>query len=353
MATADFDQTAVPPEKTLAKTAQKKHWRRSGDSTYYNWLLFGGNRPTPITCLADSTRPEVGYQCAFPRLFRFGEQLSWSMEIGESLFAEKDAGESQELSLFGHILDDALENQFEPVMCFPNSDHVQRLSQSFSMIHFLDLWKMTLVLQPHRLLPANVPKFFATGGFSPLLLSRHLSRSMMRRLDSADIRILRPGTFGTWADELWRQTRLRKEAGVVKDFDYLRWRYDEHPDTYRIYQAMQGNKTAGLLVTKIRAKSEDDIYGMIVDLMLPSHNRLVLHKLLLEAEMDFISEKCIAIDTWLAPHAFFIPALFSFGFIPTTRQPLLLQASQLSNIKKKRWGNPRHWFLTMGDTQLA
>lgn len=250
----------------------------------------------------------------------------------------------------GQIIDDSLERGFDLVFGFPNKVSYQGYIKKLSMTHFLSLWRLALPLGPSGILFKDKPSYFSTTIFELFNAVRTAWIRVKCRQDKS-MRVERNCRVADWADELWLQEKKHFEAGVVKNADYLRWRFDTNPDEYNIYKGKdQTGKALGLLVTKVRRKEDGKVFGFIADIMVPSRNRAVFNRLLLEAELDFKRAGVILVDAWTTSNRFYLYGLLSFGFFPVTRLPFIVPIVQARALRRKGWDSSNRWVLTMADS---
>jgi GNAT superfamily N-acetyltransferase len=325
-------------------------WKRSGDADYYAWKLFGGDSPIPNGYVARDDGRAVGYQASCHRRFRFGQTPTWATELGDSMVHSEYRRQGMWESLTAHVIDNALEHSFYPVYGFPNKLSYPGYIKKLSMTKLLDVWRLVMVHQPEKLSEdMHVPAWTIKAANAPFMAARSISRRMMA-LVRRPVKVERVVNIGEWANDLWESARTNDEAGVIKDREYLHWRFEQNPDVYRIYRATRYGQTLGMLVTKVRAQTPDKVYGFIADMLVPSYDRSVMHALLLEAEFDFQADQVVLIDAWSTLHPFYLPTLVSFGFVPAMRLPFIVPQSQAHILVDNGWGASRRWVLTMADS---
>ncbi len=324
-------------------------WKRSGDKPYYDWKLFGGKRPDPIGRVARAGERMAGYVASCHRPFRFGSKIGYASELGD-VMTHPDYRRQGMFETLGQAVIQAGEaSGYFPIYGFPNPVAYPGWVRKMDMAHVFDVWRMVLPLKPEALLPDVLPNW------SGSILGSGLSagRAGLRRLIGPcrqDLTVDRVTSFGPWADLVWHDALNRSEAGVVKDADYLCWRYDENPDTYRIYRATLNGHPAAWLVTKVRAESRDRVFGFLADFCVPAYQPRIFHALLKLAEADFRADGVCLVDAWITPHRFYLSALAGFGYIPVKRLPFIVPKTQVERLRREGWAHPRHWVLTMADS---
>ena len=326
-------------------------WKRAGDADYYQWKFYSEGLPKPNGRVATIGDDVVGFQSSCHRRFRFGPRTFYSTELGDSMTHPDYRRQGMWGTITRQVIDDALERGFMPVNGFPNTFSYPGYIKKQSMVHYLNLTRLALVLRPIPLVMKSVLPLALSETFSRL--SDNIREAWIRIACGIDpsIRVNRDCKVSAWADQLWEHEMGRMEAGVVKDAEYLRWRFEKNPDDYRIYLASdQHGEPLGFLITKIRENEHKGTFGFIADMLVPGRNRKVLHRLLFEAEKDFKKADVALVDVWTTPISFYLYSLISYGFLPVTRLPFIIPASQAELLRHKGWGSSRRWLLTMGDS---
>jgi GNAT superfamily N-acetyltransferase len=158
--------------------------------------------------------------------------------------------------------------------------------------------------------------------------------------------------FDERVDELWKRVSSQYQAAVLRDKEYLNWRYVAVPDRhYSIYIAARSDTVAGYLVLS-RIEADNSTLGIVVDLLAESG----------EAADGLISA---AVERCRQEKA----ALVWSGRIAGTplaaayRRNGFLAVPFAKSIGIKGWSNspsiarqlqdPKNWFLQMGDSDEA
>lgn len=176
------------------------------------------------------------------------------------------------------------------------------------------------------------------------LRRRSASRGSARtRLDAFDDR----------ADALWERARGTAQAMVVRDRQYLNWRYRERPDaTYTLFGAERESKLDGFLVARTGTHLGMR-WGYLVDFLAAEAGSDVLSSLIDTTLDEFRSLRIAAVSCYATDPAI-RRTLFRHGFFPTPqRDPIHFGC----HIRAKRtdlqnFATLRRWYVTMGDSDL-
>ena len=196
---------------------------------------------------------------------------------------------------------------------------------------------------------------------SPVLGSIGAALNAATRAASAPIRargnrdgsVVRLKSFDDRADVLWERARRPAKAMVVRDHDYLNWRYCQRPDaSYSVFGVERASELAGFLVAR-----SDTLRGMrwgyLTDFLASENSGGVLSSLVGEA-LDEFRRAGIAAVSCFATDAAARRVLFRHGFVPVPwRHPVnfryRLEAARTDLLK---FASIREWYVTMGDADF-
>ena len=326
-------------------------WKRAWDGAYYQWKFYSEGLPQPNGRVAAIGGDIVGFQSSCHRRFRFGPRVFWSTELSDAMTDPDYRRQGMWSSIARQVTESAIEREFMPVTGFPNKYAYPGWINKFGMDHFFNLWRLALALRPPPIASKpGLTEALEVVASAPIDLIRRAWTHIGCRIDQS-IDVERDCKVGEWVDQLWKEERGRIEAGVVRDADYLCWRFEKNPDEYTIYLAKRGSgKPLGFLVTKTRKKERNGTFAFIADMLIPSRDRKILHRLLYEAEKDFRKAGAVLVDAWTTSIPFYLHSLLSYGFFPVARLPFIIPVPQANFLRDKGWGSSRRWVLTMGDS---
>ena len=334
----------------LTKVTYGEMWKRAGDAGYYEWKLFRDEAPNAPGFVAVAEDQVVGSLLSCRKRFRMGSQVSWAMERGDAMTHPDYRRQGMWQELMSKLSTEGDEQGAFPVMGFPAPEPFLGHKKKFSQRAFLNIWRMVLPLNPAafkvQLGLHAVPSWLLFWFYWVIrslwqIFQPHRDRIKVEKVDN----------FAVWADQLWQEESSRQEVGVIKDAAYLQWRFGSNPDGYSIYLATSvSGKPVGFLVTKIRSRSNQEIYGMIADLMVPSRRRSILNQMFIAAIRDFRASEVMLVDAWTSPIPFSRHGLLNFGFIPVKKHPMVILEKHAEQIRSEGWGDPKRWVIMMADS---
>jgi hypothetical protein len=185
---------------------------------------------------------------------------------------------------------------------------------------------------------------------APLRLALRPLESASRSSGGAVTRLDR---FDNRADELWTSARRAQNVMVIRDYQYLNWRYFERPDaTYLVYGFERASRLEGFLIARL-GTYHGMPWGYLVDFLAPDGSGDVLRALIGEALAELRRLKVAAVSC-LATDPAVRNALFRSGFLPAPqRHPVkFARFIRTSRTDLAHFIALKRWYLTMGDGDL-
>lgn len=206
-------------------------------------------------------------------------------------------------------------------------------------------WQATLRTQTqNRLLSAIGP---AAGS----LLSAVVFRPGKTRCPDG-LTIGQVGQFDDRVDQFWRKVSGQYQAIVLRNKEYLNWRYVAAPDgRYSILVAGRPEAIAGYLVFNC-AEADQTMTGLIVDVLAESRK---VAECLISAAVEYCRQEKAAL-VWSARIAgtSLAAAYRRQGFIAVPfAKSIGIKGWSTSPSIVSRLQDPRNWFLQMGDSDEA
>jgi len=104
-------------------------------------------------------------------------------------------------------------------------------------------------------------------------------------------------SFGKEADILWLKTKKLKNS-IIKDKEYLHWRYIENPDNYTIMKFFSNKEISGILVLKTTMRKGVK-FGEIVDIIVDD-SLIGIEKDIIKYAVHFFNENdCSIVQAWV------------------------------------------------------
>lgn len=191
-------------------------------------------------------------------------------------------------------------------------------------------------------------RLFATGAKLALLaLSRRRKTPFFDGLTITQV-----SSFDERINEFWTKVSSQFQIMVVRNKDYLNWRYVAIPDVnYLIYIAEKTGQIYGYLV--LRCLQQDDVKaGRIFDILAQSEEiaQCLVSKAVEHCEREKVD--FIIINGSMIANKIYLKSLRKNGFIaiPFIKGGRFIAYSSSPHISKDFLRNPENWLVQMGDS---
>ncbi len=135
---------------------------------------------------------------------------------------------------------------------------------------------------------------------------------------SSTIEVRDVESFDERADALWERVREEFDYAVMRNRDYLNWRYiDPRAGVYRVRAAMDGDELAGFMVTG--ANGTDEVDAQVVDLLVLPGRNAVLRALVADAVAHARGEGAETVTVQMPQRHPYREAFLRAGFVKAHR----------------------------------
>ena len=176
-----------------------------------------------------------------------------------------------------------------------------------------------------------------------------------RRKNRGDIKISKIKAFDQRADKLWANVSGDYQIRVLKNKEYLDWRYTALPgNEYEIYAAEKQEEIRGYLVFKCMSQRGLKT-AYVLDLIAPLQDRTAAYFLVKKALED-LREKQVDIVAYPVitsrnlKKTLHKTGIFTFPFLNRIF-PFVIHASQ-PEISESMLRNPENWLVQIGDSDI-
>jgi len=170
-----------------------------------------------------------------------------------------------------------------------------------------------------------------------------------RKIGSRDIKIEQKPEFPKEVDQLFRELSPEFPNLVIRDYSYLKWRYDQNPQhNYDNFFGYRSGKLAGFCVCS-RTERKGITIGLIVDLFASPSDEELIASLVKTAIQRFSKQKMMLVSCMLTKESPFKKILNKLGFIfPIKRFPFIIRRNT-DDLDINNLITPRNWHITYGD----
>jgi len=189
----------------------------------------------------------------------------------------------------------------------------------------------------------------ASIGAKASVAARHVSQPF-HRTSTVNGSVVRLDTFDQRVDALWKKARRPASAMVVRDHQYLNWRYCQRPDAiYLRYGLERASELDGFLVARV-GSYRGMRWGYLVDFLAEEHSGAALASLIRAAVDDFRQIGIAGVTCYATENAT-RGVLFRNGFFPVRpREPdRFVRFFRAERTDLAKFAALKRWYLTMGD----
>lgn len=156
-------------------------------------------------------------------------------------------------------------------------------------------------------------------------------------------------SFDEAADHLWEEAKEYFKVIVIRNANFLNWRYIARPDVpYFAYGAYNQGKLVGYCILKLY-REDQLLRGHFIDLFtIPGKQEY--GRFLVQNGLEFFKKARVSeVTLWMQGSLFFQEILEEYGFKEGTSRPMICRFS-LEPDKFKPILTKDNWYFTMGDT---
>ncbi|MFH0861119.1 MAG: GNAT family N-acetyltransferase [Candidatus Altiarchaeota archaeon] len=303
----------------LDRRLEDHPWNRTDLSNWY-WKYADAN-PSGKSFIWVMTEDEkiIAHFAAVPfRLKVFDEEIIASHTIA-ALVESKYQNRGLLKFISDKLFEDLKENNIPVTYGFPNkrSYTLHKGFMGYSDLIFFDALKIT---KPNLVGKQELPGF--------------------HKIDK----------FGDDFDNLWDSCRKDYKIAVVRNKNYLNWRYIQRPDwKYFPFGVYKGKTLGGYTVLKLY-REDKILRGHILDVFTCSGDKDTLDKLV-DGSLNFFSEHNVdEVTCWIWGNPLFEEVLEEKGFSKeNTKIPLVIRMNKQFDYAEEIKDN-MNWYFTMGDS---
>ena len=236
-----------------------------------------------------------------------------------------------------------------PFLGFPNKRALDfEVKMGFSEIS--SLFSQVLILDMKSFLYNKIGKRFVSFLAGAVWNSIYKLCFSPWRLDR-EISITKISSFDDRFNRFWQEVSYDYPIIVVRNAEYLNWRFVEAPFEYHIYAATQDERILGYIVLR-QIERGGLKRGIVVDLLTKAHDGKTLKTLLVKAITYFKENRCVVAETpLLTSRKIYYKALCRFGFL-IKRFRIYFDGYAKDEQLIARIKDPDNWFITAADPDL-
>ena len=184
------------------------------------------------------------------------------------------------------------------------------------------------------------------GGIYNFIFANYL-----RIIKHPGLTVSRISIFDDKFDGLWQDASRDYSILVVRDKDYLNWRFINTPIEYRVYSSVKEGKLSGYIVLKVE-EVDNVIKGKVAELFVKSDDTASAEALLLEAMRYFIQCKCVTAECLMhSSKKSYQSSLTKLGFFIKRAQKKFIGYAQ-DKVLSEEIGDFNSWFISAADPDV-
>ena len=287
---------------------------RSHEPEYYKWKYETNPYAEPVAWVAESNKHIVGLMSAVPRMLWIHGREVLVAESGDTFVDPDYRGGNLFFKLAQKVYSDCDKRGFNFICGIPNPVSYPVITEILmykplfmckSLVRPLNfdtvIQKKMRINTASKLLGTGLKKFYNT------IWSINKDDSVfIKQAENAD------NAF----NQLWEKNSLFLNYGFVKDSKYIKWRFFDNPDEYKVFILKDQGKNSGWISLKF-SKVMGLTFAQIVDYLLPKNKK----KEFIVSIINYCAERGADFaEIWAVYDSILYSELRKTGFIPRKKE---------------------------------
>ncbi|MBN1136101.1 MAG: GNAT family N-acetyltransferase [Anaerolineae bacterium] len=311
--------------------------------------------------LAEDENGEIVGQCALrPLRMKIGERIGLGTLQLDSMIHPDFQRQGMFTKLTTRAYDQVSEQGVHLVYSFPNRNSQYVYTHKLGRVTLCDRIPLfAKILNVRNILDRRIGNRLLLSLAAPVgQAATGLFYALRGGTPSADCRLERVSRFDEGVDRLWEKASAPYSILVVRDREYLNWRYVENPtEEYVLLTAKRSEETVGYVVLKCESRFGLQI-GFIVDMLTIPDEPTIGSCLISEAVTHFRKQRMDLACCLMLEHVPYAQSLRDSGFLIVPEklfpQSLNLSVRRLSDEYSDSFiTDPGNWFITWGDHDMV
>ena len=334
-------------KKSMGKTESIKHW---------NWEYKDNPSNRIEIILAIDKENIVGHYAVIPVKMKIKDEINL-MSLSLDTMTHKDyRGRGIFPKLASKLYKELGESGISITFGFPNKNSINGFISKLNWVEISDV--------PIQILPLNfknlIYRYFKNKAFSNFLgnIFNFMFKLFFKMKPIKSNNIIKINDFDNRFNKLWDLAKNEFIIGIVRDKEYLNWRYFQKPEeNYIVFAIKSETELKGYITLKIENRFGLKV-GLIMDILTIPSNISFQNDLITHAIYYFKKNNVDIISIIMFPHWRYYNTLKSNGFIKMYKVILpekIYFGARLNNSKLNRQFimEPKNWYLTWGDTDVV
>ena len=318
---------------------------------HFQWKYFQNPIHPSRVRIAEDQNQVIGSQASTFKRLRVGETHFLCAELGDGFTHPQYRRQGVFTKVTTEVCDQLRQDGARVIYTQPNDNSYPGLMK----LGFEDVLRPIPVFTILNV--ASVWKRKAIGRFASRLslpLAKMVAGIVFRRLRvpvPPQVTVSEISSFDERVDQLWQRVSIDYPVAVVRNREYLNWRYVNKPDEYVIHTVGDGRLLQGYLVTKCQTSPGGLNQGYVVDVLVAKDQPIMLQILLSAAMEHFRSRNVDIVLAWVLKSTRLHQLFRQARFVARGKKlHFLIRTNAMKASDQARLRNPANWLFTMGDT---
>jgi hypothetical protein len=326
----------------------KTQENRSYEPEYYSWKYAENPAGMPIARIMEEGAEVAGLFAVVPKRIKLGSQNIIGYEMVDGMLAPHLQGKGIFAELVDSAFDEVKGREGYFLYGMPNDRSYPVFIHAYGFIEPFRIRWLVRPMNPSNILDSKIKLGFLNKilGYGAEKLLEALF-PVKRYQDESNGVFKRMCSVDTEVASFWDTISREYGFALVKDNDYLNWRYIDNPDQYEIYELRLNGELQGLVFLKY-GKARKLKVGFISDILTRRYDVRSL-KTLMNHTFRIFDENGVDIVSCEVPAGdFFYKTLRKFGFINASKNHhIIVNGSHhtIASLPK----SPSEWLLFPGD----
>ncbi|MCD6115432.1 GNAT family N-acetyltransferase [bacterium] len=287
---------------------------RSHEPEYYKWKYETNPYREPVAWVAESKNRIVGLMSAIPRMLWINGREVLVAESGDTFVDPDFRGGNIFLRLAQKVYSDCNERGFNFICGIPNPVSYPVITKIFMYKPLFICKSLVRPLNFDMIIQKKIP----VNAISKLLGMgiKKIYNTIWSINKDDSVFIKQAENADSVFDQLWEKNSMFLNYGFVKDSKYLKWRFFDNPDEYKIFNLSEHGETIGWISLKF-STVVGFTFAQIVDYLLPKEK----HKVYIRSIINFCADTGVDFaEIWAVYDSMLYSELRKTGFMSRKKE---------------------------------
>lgn len=320
----------------------------NNDPAYWDWKYFQNPAGEHMVTVAVDGSKIVGVQGYLPGRLKYNSKVYLSAQNTDMAVLPEYRSGGTFLKMHSKAMEYGPKKRGALCYGFPNKT-AYRLASCLEYAGVCPMFNLTKVLNPIPYVQRKVGLRLLTDLFGSIGKRVIVSMNRKKLLLPQGFRMVEVTRFDSRFDEFWHREAENYPIAVVRDSQYLNWRYIDCPTSYKIFCVEKDGSIKGFVVLRY-LRDEDVTRGRIVDILIEWGQEQIGELLLTHGIDYFIDNEVDVVTCWMLEHWPMFKILRKKGFVKKQSPHYLVANSQVADISSELFADMSKWYMTMGDS---